>query len=130
MIDYKAEYEKICQVYTREGVLAFLATRWPDLSNVILHKDRNGDWIDQYGACKVCDGEIPYGHRENCDIYNLEQQAYNLKQIEKAAIEWRTKYRATSSEMMYQDDDCQIYALELIEKLLDIVGYYQYPNET
>jgi hypothetical protein len=34
--------------------------------------ERNGNWIDRWGACKVCGGEIPHGHTENCDIYKLE----------------------------------------------------------
>lgn len=36
--------------------------------------ERNGEWIDKWGACKVCDGEIPHGHSANCDIYKLESQ--------------------------------------------------------
>lgn len=35
--------------------------------------ERNGAWIDESGACKVCDGEIPYGHTSICDIYKLER---------------------------------------------------------
>ena len=35
---------------------------------------RDGNWIDGMGACKVCDGEIPHGHTNNCDIWKLEQQ--------------------------------------------------------
>lgn len=36
--------------------------------------DRDGKWIDDMGACKVCGGEIPEGHTNNCDIYKLERQ--------------------------------------------------------
>ncbi len=36
--------------------------------------ERDGNWIDKWGACKVCDGEIPYGHAANCDIWKLEEQ--------------------------------------------------------
>lgn len=35
---------------------------------------RNGNWLDEFGACKVCDGEIPYGHTDNCDIWAMEQK--------------------------------------------------------
>lgn len=36
--------------------------------------DRDGNWLDKWGACKVCDGEIPHGHANNCDIYKMECQ--------------------------------------------------------
>lgn len=35
---------------------------------------RNGEWSDKWGACKLCDGEIPYGHTDNCHIWKLEQR--------------------------------------------------------
>jgi hypothetical protein len=35
---------------------------------------RDGNWLDKFGCCKICDGEIPYGHTANCDIWKLEQQ--------------------------------------------------------
>ena len=35
--------------------------------------ERDGNWVDKWGACKVCGGEIPYGHTENCDIWKLER---------------------------------------------------------
>lgn len=40
---------------------------------------RDGNWIDQHGCCKVCDGELPHGHTGNCDIYKLEQEITLLK---------------------------------------------------
>lgn len=36
---------------------------------------RNGNWMDEHGACRVCGGEIPYGHVSYCDIFKLEQAA-------------------------------------------------------
>ncbi len=33
---------------------------------------RDGNWMDRWGACKVCGGEIPHGHMDDCDIYKLE----------------------------------------------------------
>lgn len=41
---------------------------------------RDGDWMDECGACKVCDGEIPHGHTDNCDIYKLEREIARLRQ--------------------------------------------------
>lgn len=40
---------------------------------------RNGVWFDQWGACKICDGEIPDGHLENCDLWKLEQKHDKLR---------------------------------------------------
>jgi hypothetical protein len=39
-----------------------------------LETPRDGKWIDKWGACKVCGGEIPHGHTESCDIYKLERE--------------------------------------------------------
>ena len=57
---------------------------------------RDGHWLDPLGCCRVCDGEIPYGHTDNCDIYAMERKikaATNL--VEK--MEWvynRPEYKA------------------------------------
>lgn len=39
---------------------------------------RDGNWIDKWGSCKVCGGEIPHGHSQNCDIYKMECQIREL----------------------------------------------------
>jgi hypothetical protein len=39
-----------------------------------LKEQRDGSWLDNFGACKVCDGEIPHGHMPNCDVLKLEQK--------------------------------------------------------
>ncbi len=36
---------------------------------VRLQCNRDGNWMDEWGACRVCGGEIPHGHTENCDHY-------------------------------------------------------------
>lgn len=33
-----------------------------------------GNWMDEWGACKVCDGEIPSGHTVDCHIYKIERE--------------------------------------------------------
>lgn len=38
-----------------------------------------GDWMDKTGACKVCGGEIPHGHSDQCDYYKLEHENRHLK---------------------------------------------------
>jgi hypothetical protein len=39
---------------------------------------RDGKWLDPIGCCKVCDGEIPNGHTDYCEIWKLEQQVAAL----------------------------------------------------
>lgn len=51
--------------------------------------DRNGKWIDDMGCCKVCDGEIPYGHTYNCDIFKLEQEISRLKRGDFTELEFQ-----------------------------------------
>jgi len=41
--------------------------------------ERDGNWMDKWGACKVCDGEIPHGHTDNCDIFKLECEVARLR---------------------------------------------------
>lgn len=41
--------------------------------------ERNGCFLDGTLCCKVCDGEIPYGHTEECDIFKLEDELHRLK---------------------------------------------------
>jgi hypothetical protein len=54
---------------------------------------RDGNWIDEWGACKVCGGEIPHGHTPNCDIFKLEQEAsllrFGLVSVRNALIDLR-----------------------------------------
>lgn len=35
-------------------------------------KPLDGDWMDEWGSCRVCGGEIPHGHQRNCHIYKQE----------------------------------------------------------
>lgn len=30
------------------------------------------DWMDDYGACRVCGGEIPHGHDEKCWVHKAQ----------------------------------------------------------
>ena len=50
--------------------------------------DRDGRWVDKWGACKVCDGEIPHGHTENCDLYKLEQRTSRYEHLLRRVLEW------------------------------------------
>ena len=44
-------------------------------------KQPPGSWMDDNGACKVCDGEIPYGHSENCDVYKMQCQIKHMEEL-------------------------------------------------
>lgn len=47
---------------------------------------RDGNWIDDWGACRVCDGEIPHGHSHNCDYWLLEQERDRLRKAAKQML--------------------------------------------
>jgi hypothetical protein len=48
---------------------------------------RDGNWLDAWGSCRVCGGEIPYGHTNNCDLYKMEQKERTLLE-DKARLDW------------------------------------------
>lgn len=50
--------------------------------------NRDGNWMDKYGACKVCGGEIPLGHSENCDVYKLELKVRRHETLLLRVLEW------------------------------------------
>ena len=37
------------------------------------------DWADEYGACKICQGEIPHGHSLQCPLYIADQRIKELE---------------------------------------------------
>ncbi len=43
------------------------------------NQENVADWCDRDGACKICGGEIPYGHQENCFIYEKEKEIKELR---------------------------------------------------
>ncbi len=53
-----------------------------------MRNDRDGNWMDEWGACKVCGGEIPHGHANNCDIFKLERTITRYKMILIRVLEW------------------------------------------
>jgi len=36
-------------------------------------------FTDEHGACKICEGEIPYGHLHNCYLWKQEQKIKELQ---------------------------------------------------
>lgn len=73
---------------------------------------RDGNWLDKWGACKVCDGEIPHGHTHGCDIFKLEQEVSRLKEELK---KWKEANQANYDDAR----DCHLKSdkrrLEIIE---------------
>jgi hypothetical protein len=70
---------------------------------------RDGDWIDRGGACKVCDGEIPHGHTNECDIYKLECQVRQWKAMAEKFGDLAvhaSSCRALKMEAMWSTCDC------------------------
>lgn len=59
-----------------------------ELSPAPCSADRDGNWLDKWGACKVCDGEIPHGHSHNCDILKLELKVKRYETILRRVLEW------------------------------------------
>jgi len=66
-----------------------------------VRNERNGEWLDKYGACKVCDGEIPHGHTPNCDIYKLESEIQRLKSFH------ATDMRVTNESADFHMKECE-----------------------
>lgn len=42
--------------------------------------ERDGNFLDTMGCCKLCDGEIPAGHTEDCDLWKKEKENLKLRQ--------------------------------------------------
>jgi len=61
--------------------------------------DRNGCFLDSMWCCKVCGGEIPSGHTNNCDLWKLEK---TLREI-------RDRY--PPGVLRSLQDECEIWRL-------------------
>ena len=74
--------------------------------------ERDGKFLDKNWCCKVCDGEIPDGHTDNCDIWKLEKKLkdfiageHNAVLIERDALKAQlTDAVETSREMASMSD--------------------------
>lgn len=66
-----------------EFLLALDKESASDLVRVLggIVEKRDGNWMDSWGACVCCDGEIPTGHRSNCDIHKLQMSIVNLEKL-------------------------------------------------
>lgn len=47
---------------------------------------QDGNWFyEGTGECKLCGGEIPYGHASYCDIWKMEKEIMELKKTNRGA---------------------------------------------
>lgn len=51
------------------------------LESMQKHNLRDGKWLDDLGCCRVCNGEIPYGHTSDCDYYKLEKRLAEAERL-------------------------------------------------
>lgn len=49
------------------------------------------DWVDKWGACKICQGEIPYGHAHNCVIHQMQTRIRELEREGMCRFNCRTR---------------------------------------
>lgn len=59
---------------------------------------RDGQWIDKWGACRVCGGEIPYGHTDNCEYFKLEKENAELRKAAKELMDWHIESNGCDDE--------------------------------
>ena len=82
------------------------------------------EWLDNDGACKICEGEIPYGHNLNCFIYQKELEIKELEQqlsnsISKDELRGLVVCHDSLSEYCYRCEDNRKF--ELIEELNKLI---------
>jgi len=71
----------VCDVVLRD-LLAVLDAAKAELAEIRANRladQPNGNWLDRWGSCRVCGGEIPHGHTNECDIFKMEQTEHKLR---------------------------------------------------
>ncbi len=63
----------------------------------------DGSWMDSWGACRVCGGEIPHGHTKNCDLYKKEQELIQLRNATDLLCERLEAHGRRTDMKLYQD---------------------------
>lgn len=81
--------------------------------------DRPGNWMDQWGACKVCGGEIPHGHTTDCDIYKLELQVRELRVWRDEFVEMLREVSDVLSGMGWNADRGILWRVQKVLALMD-----------
>lgn len=89
----------------RAALLAYIA-------RVVKERDeqrteRDGKFLDKFWCCKVCDGEIPDGHTDDCDIWKLEKQHKDFLANEYSAV--LTERDALRAELEQARKDAERY---------------------
>jgi len=86
---------------------------------------RDGKWIDRFGACVCCDGEIPHGHSEDCDFYKLQQK---VESQQKKIIEWKRKFSA--AHKLFRAEEKEIELRKDKERLEHVMPYFRNAAKT
>ena len=86
--------------------------------------ERNGCFLDKQWCCKVCDGEIPDGHTDDCDIWKLEKKhrdfiatEYSTALIQRDALRAELAEAKREIEVLrqYGNKDCTAMADAALE---------------
>jgi hypothetical protein len=73
----RLEHQARCEITPRKSnLLSEAADTIARLEQELARpQKRDGNFLDHMGCCRVCGGEIPYGHTDYCDIWKLRQRA-------------------------------------------------------
>lgn len=77
------------------------------------------DFMDKWGSCKICEGEIPYGHQGKCYIYAQEKEIKFLKKELKRVKDLGFEY-AVEKNHLQTELETEIGRLKLV------AGRYQW----
>jgi hypothetical protein len=80
---------------------------------------RDGNWMDSWGACVCCDGEIPSGHQPNCDIHKLQMKVYDLEGIKARHVINHIKAICGKCGHTQTEDGCAFCIKEALKQLMN-----------
>ena len=93
-----------CEAYARRKVEEALAKHCQD-------ERPDGNWLDKWGTCRVCGGEIPHGHTDNCDIFKYEKMELALTEDKRKALEFATGCNAqmasAQAQLLASQQECK-----------------------
>lgn len=141
----KPEHHDYCGIYSLAQMNTCNCQRneWEECVRIIQslppvaveRKPLDGSWMDEWGSCRVCGGEIPHGHSNNCDIYKMQRRIQEqenrppvvderVEKLKAALIGWRNYFQAdipmTGEEMEKQGEQftqCWTEAEHLLSEL-------------
>ncbi len=94
----------------------------------------NGSWLDHMGACRVCDGEIPYGHTDYCDYHKATEEIKRLQSLCDAFAKVVAKLCDESKEADVLCDDGYTFSFQKHSRLhrwlqSSLTEYIQYETD-